>query len=64
MFDPPPAHASTASGNSPVSRWICPRISSEISAWVQENYTPVTIGSTTFYDLTQPLTGTSTTQEG
>jgi len=29
--------------------------SSEISAWVEANFTPVTIGSSTFYDLTQPL---------
>lgn len=29
--------------------------SSEISSWVQENFTPVTIDGSTFYDLTQPL---------
>ena len=29
--------------------------SSEISTWVQENFTPVTIDGSTFYDLTQPL---------
>lgn len=29
--------------------------SSEISTWVQANYTTVTIGGTTFYDLTAPL---------
>ncbi|MEW1952564.1 glycosyltransferase family 39 protein [Terrabacter sp. NPDC080008] len=29
--------------------------SSEISSWVQANFTPVTIGGSTFYDLTQPL---------
>ena len=28
--------------------------SSEISSWVQENFTPVTIDGSTFYDLTQP----------
>ena len=27
---------------------------SEISAWVQQNFTAVTIGGSTFYDLTQP----------
>jgi 4-amino-4-deoxy-L-arabinose transferase-like glycosyltransferase len=36
---------------------------SQISAWVQQNFPAVTIGGTTFYDLTQPLgaTGSSTT---
>jgi hypothetical protein len=29
--------------------------SSEISAWVQQNFTEVTIDGSTFYDLTQPL---------
>ncbi|WP_020142125.1 glycosyltransferase family 39 protein [Terracoccus sp. 273MFTsu3.1] len=29
--------------------------SSEISSWVQANFTPVTIDGSTFYDLTQPL---------
>jgi 4-amino-4-deoxy-L-arabinose transferase-like glycosyltransferase len=29
--------------------------SSEISSWVQENFTAVTIDGSTFYDLTQPL---------
>ncbi len=29
--------------------------SSEISQWVQANFSTVTVGSTTFYDLTQPL---------
>lgn len=29
--------------------------SSEISSWVQANFTSVTIGGSTFYDLTQPL---------
>lgn len=28
---------------------------SQIAAWVSENFTQVTIGSDTFYDLTQPL---------
>jgi hypothetical protein len=28
---------------------------SAISTWVQQNFTQVTIGSSTFYDLTQPL---------
>src|SRR3954469_26048042 len=29
--------------------------SSEISSWVEANFTPVTIDGSTFYDLTQPL---------
>jgi len=29
---------------------------SEISAWVQENFTAVTVGSTTMYDLSQGAT--------
>lgn len=33
--------------------------SSQISTWVQSNFTAVTIGGSTFYDLTQPLTSTS-----
>ncbi|WP_145228930.1 ArnT family glycosyltransferase [Rudaeicoccus suwonensis] len=32
---------------------------SEISAWVEANFKKVTIGSETFYDLTQPTSGTS-----
>jgi 4-amino-4-deoxy-L-arabinose transferase-like glycosyltransferase len=32
---------------------------SQISAWVQENFTAVSIGGTTFYDLTQPASGSS-----
>ena len=32
---------------------------SQISSWVQENFTAVTIGGSTFYDLTQP-TGSTT----
>jgi len=31
--------------------------SSQISTWVQENYKQVTVGSATFYDLTQPTSG-------
>ncbi len=31
------------------------REASEIATWVQQNYTSVTIGGSTFYDLTQPL---------
>ena len=31
-------------------------VSSQINTWVAANYTQVTIGSQTFYDLTQPLT--------
>ncbi len=30
---------------------------SAISSWVEQNFTAVTIGSSTFYDLTQPLNG-------
>src|SRR6478609_780303 len=29
--------------------------SSEISSWVEDNFTPVTIDGSTFYDLTQPV---------
>ncbi|MDQ1656873.1 MAG: hypothetical protein QOD41_1956, partial [Cryptosporangiaceae bacterium] len=36
--------------------------SSQIATWVQENFTPTTIGGTTLYDLTsQSTTGTGTT---
>ncbi|MFG3004188.1 glycosyltransferase family 39 protein [Streptomyces calvus] len=31
--------------------------SAQIASWVEENYTEVTVGSATFYDLTQPTTG-------
>ena len=31
--------------------------SSEISSWVQQNFTPVSLDGSTFYDLTQPLQG-------
>lgn len=34
---------------------------SEISAWVQANFTAVTIDGTTFYDLTAPVGSTATT---
>ena len=30
---------------------------SQISSWVTANFKSVTIGGTTFYDLTQPLSG-------
>jgi hypothetical protein len=33
--------------------------SSEISSWVEENFTAVTIDGSTFYDLTQPLSAAS-----
>jgi hypothetical protein len=33
----------------------------EISQWVAENFTAVNIGGTTFYDLTQPVAGSSAT---
>lgn len=32
---------------------------SQISTWVQKNFTEVTIGGSTFYDLTQPATSSS-----
>lgn len=32
----------------------------QITAWVTANYTAVTINGTTFYDLTQPVSGTTT----
>ena len=42
--------------------------SSQITTWVQANFTEVTIGGTTFYDLTQPVasstTSTSTSTDG
>ncbi|MFI6336252.1 ArnT family glycosyltransferase [Streptomyces sp. NPDC050535] len=31
--------------------------SSQITSWVEANYTKVTVGSATFYDLTQPASG-------
>ncbi len=36
----------------------------QISAWVAANFTQVTIGGSTFYDLTQPLTSAGTTATG
>jgi hypothetical protein len=35
--------------------------SAQISTWVQESFQAVTIGGSTFYDLTQPATATSGT---
>ena len=35
--------------------------SSQITTWVQANFTEVTIGGTTFYDLTQPASSSTTT---
>jgi hypothetical protein len=35
--------------------------SSAIASWVQQNFTAVTIGGSTFYDLTVPLGSTGTT---
>ena len=32
-------------------------VSSQISTWVQQNFTAVTIGGSTFFDLTQPVSG-------
>jgi hypothetical protein len=32
-------------------------VSSQISTWVQQSFTAVTIGGSTFYDLTQPVSG-------
>jgi 4-amino-4-deoxy-L-arabinose transferase-like glycosyltransferase len=37
---------------------------SAISTWVQENFTAVTIGGSTFYDLTQPLGAAGSTGPG
>ncbi len=37
---------------------------SQITAWVAANYTSVTIGGSTFYDLTQPLSGTTSGTAG
>lgn len=34
-----------------------PRASGQITTWVTENFATVTVGGTTFYDLTQPLDG-------
>ena len=34
---------------------------SQISTWVQENFTEVTIDGSTFYDLTQPISASTTT---
>jgi hypothetical protein len=34
---------------------------SEITAWVQENFTATTVGGVTVYDLTAPTSGSSTT---
>lgn len=34
--------------------------SSEISSWVQDNFTEVTIDGSTFYDLTQPVSSSTT----
>jgi 4-amino-4-deoxy-L-arabinose transferase-like glycosyltransferase len=34
-------------------------VASQISTWVAANYTAVTIGSQTFYDLTQPVSSTT-----
>jgi 4-amino-4-deoxy-L-arabinose transferase-like glycosyltransferase len=36
----------------------------QISAWVQQNFSAVTIGGTTFYDLTQPVTGSGSGSTG
>jgi hypothetical protein len=38
--------------------------SSQISAWVQQNFATVTVGGTTFYDLTQPASGSTGTTTG
>ncbi len=40
-------------------------VGSQISTWVEQNYTPVTIDGSTFYDLTSPLaSGASTAAAG
>jgi hypothetical protein len=33
--------------------------SSQIASWVEQNFTSVTIGGSTFYDLTQPVAGST-----
>ncbi len=33
----------------------------EIATWVSANYTQVTLGGQTFYDFTQPLSGSGST---
>jgi 4-amino-4-deoxy-L-arabinose transferase-like glycosyltransferase len=33
--------------------------SSQIASWVEQNFTSVTIGGSTFYDLTQPVSGST-----
>lgn len=38
--------------------------SSQISTWVAQNYTAVTIGGSSFYDLTQPVSGGSAATTG
>lgn len=38
--------------------------SSEITAWVQENFQSVSIDGTTFYDLTQPVHGQVAANQG
>ena len=43
-----------AEGDS-ATRTVAAAPSSEISSWVQANFTPVTIDGSTFYDLTQPV---------
>ena len=39
------------------------REATQIASWVASNFTPVTIGGATFYDLTQPLSGGSATTQ-
>lgn len=39
-------------------------VSSQITQWVEANYTSVTIGGSTFYDLTQPVSGSTATGTG
>ena len=36
------------------------RSAQQISSWVAQNFTSVTIGGSTFYDLTQPVSASAT----
>ena len=38
--------------------------SSQIASWVEQNFTSVSIGGSTFYDLTQPLSGAMSSASG
>ena len=51
--------ASGGSGRGPGGGMGGSGTGSQISAWVAANFTQVTIGGSTFYDLTQPLASSS-----